>query len=386
MAYFVIKFIGQEGNIVEKPVQAISKEEALSKSGLNERNVESVDLDHLGALRAALTEKRLPTSEQILALVTMASMLETGRTPGRAIGDAVDLKKLDLNQADLAHCEKPSDYFKLLRFDEIAVLLAEAGDKSGYLAESLKRAAEVMRDRMKTKKEFAKPMRKAAINFVVGVLAGIGFPLFGGKMLYEFIIKQKLPITLNPLSHIMMWLNDFYLNFWPMIVGVLIAGFIFRARIWESARTWPLINLLNNRLRCQRGLEFIQTYHLLTSNGFTNPMVLQFLHDRTKGRVRDLYKEALERNVERREIGQVFEGDEWPKIISQNMKGFEHQTLEGRERILQNLSEALTGMYIHYSEKIADTVSVGAMLVLISSIMLFGIGFYVPMVTMRMTM
>jgi type II secretory pathway component PulF len=386
MAYFVIKYIGQEGSIVEKPIQAVSKEDAIAKSGLKARNVESVSLDHLGAIRASLTEKRLPTSEQVLALVTVASMLETGKTPGKAIADAVNLKKLDLTIADLAQCEHPADYFKLLRFDETAIMLAEAGDKAGNLAEALKRAGNVMRDRVKTKKEFAKPMRKAGLNFFVGVGAGIGFPLFGGKMLYEFILKQKLPIVLNPLSHIMMWLNDFYLNFWPLIIVALIAAAFFRNRIWDLARDWPGFSLFNNRIRCQRGLEFIQTYEMLAKSGWTNPQILQFLHDRSKGRTRDLYREALARNVERREIGQVFDEVEWPPIISQNMKGFDAQTLEGRDRILDNLSEALTSMFVHYSEKIADTVSLGAMLVLIASIMLFGIGFYVPMVTMRMTM
>jgi len=108
--------------------------------------------------------------------------------------------------------------------------------------------------------------------------------------------------------------------------------------------------------------------------------------ERSKGRQRVLYEEALERNKEGRELGLVFDSEEWPQIIQQNLKGFEQQNIDGRARILSNLSEALTEMFIQYSEKIATSMSRGAMAVLISSILLFALGFYVPMMTMRMSM
>ena len=85
MAYFVIKFVGPEGGIQSKPVEAVTKEEAISKSGLHKRTIQSVDLDHFGAIRASLTEKRLPQGEQVVALVTISSKLEAGMTPGRSI-------------------------------------------------------------------------------------------------------------------------------------------------------------------------------------------------------------------------------------------------------------------------------------------------------------
>lgn len=386
MAYFVIKYIGQEGSILSKPVEAMTREEAISKSGFQARNIQSVEVDHLGAIRASLTEKRLPLTEQVLALVTIASKLEAGRTPGRSILESVDISKLGMNQADFGGCERASDWLKLMRFDETAILLADAGDKAGNLADSLKRAAAVLRDRMKTKKEFAKPMKTAAINFFVGISAGIGFPIFGGSMLREFLYKQKFPITPTMLSHILMWLEWFYMTYWPVLLGAFCLGFAFRIRVWDGIRRWPFFNLFDDRLRCKRGLEFVQTYRLLTASGFTNPQVLRFMMERSKGRQRLLYEEALERNKEGRELGQVFESEEWPKIIAQNLKGFEQQNIDGRQAILGNLSEALTEMFIQYSEKIANSMARGSMIVLISSILLFALGFYVPMMTMRMTM
>lgn len=386
MAYFVLKYISQEGSVQSKPIEAMTRDEAISKSGFQARNIESVEVDHLGAIKASLTEKRLPLTEQVLALVTIASKLEAGRTPGRAILESVDTTKLGMNQADFGGCERASDYLKLMRFDETAILLADAGDRAGNLSDSLKRAASVLRDRMKTKKEFAKPMKTAAINFFVGSAAGIGFPLFGGSMLREFLYVQKFPITPTVLSHILMWLEWFYMTYWPIMVALLVCAFVFRTRVWDAIRRWPFFKLFDDRLRCKRGLEFTQTYRLLTVSGFTNPQVLRFMLERSKGRQRALYEEALERNKEGRELGQVFENEEWPTIISQNLKGFEEQNPDGRQAILVNLSEALTEMFIQYSEKIANSMARSSMIVLISSILLFALGFYVPMMTMRMTM
>lgn len=386
MAYFVIKFIGPEGIVLSRPIEALTRDEAISKSGFHARNIESVKVDHFGAIRASLTEKRLPQSEQVVSLVTIASKLEAGMTPGRSIIDSVDLKKLGLTPADLAGCEQACDYLKILRFDETAILLADAGYKAGNLADSLKRAASVIRERAKTKKEFAKPMRKAALNFIVGTASGIGFPLFGGSMLDELINKQKLQITKNALSDILLWLQSFYTAVWPMAITLLVIAFIFRARLWRAVRRWPLFNKFDDRLRCKRALEFVQTYQLLTQSGLTNPQVLQFLFERSKGHQRDIYADAMARTAEGRELGAVLESDEWPKIISQNLKGFEKQGLDGRARILTNLCEALTEMFVQYSESISDNLSRLSMLTISCSLMMFALGFYVPMVTMRMVM
>ncbi len=386
MAYYLIKYIGHEGNTLTKPIEAVTRDEAISKSGFQARNIESVEIDHLGAIKAALTEKRLPMTEQVLALVTIASKLEAGKTPGKAILESVDLEKLGMDAADFAGCERASDWLKIMRFDDTAILLADAGDRAGNLADALKRAASVLRDRMKTKKEFAKPMKTAALNFFVGICSGIGFPIFGGRMLEEFLYKQKMPITPTVLSHILMWLEWFYTTYWPIFLAALCATFIFRVRVWEGIRRWPFFNLFDNRQRCKRGLEFIQTYRLLTASGFTNPQVLKFMVERSKGRERVLFEQALEQNKEGRELASIFDNDEWPKIIYQNLKGFDQQAIDGRHTILTNLTDALTQMFVHYSEKIANSMARGSMVVLITSILVFALGFYVPMMTMRISM
>lgn len=386
MAYFVIKYIGQAGNVLRKPIEALTREEAISRSGIPSKIIQGVEVDHIGAVRTALTQKRLPLNEQVLALVTIASKLEAGSTPGKSIMESVDAERIGVSATELGACEIASDYLKTLRFDDTAVLLAEAGVKAGNLADSLKRAAAVIRERVKSKKEFAKPMKAAAINFAVGVGAGIGFPIFGGNMMHSFLADQKLPIQQNMLSHVLMWLSEFYMTSWPIMLVAILAAYSFRRRLWDLVRHWPIFNLFDNRIRCRRGLDFVQTYQLLTESGSTGPQVIRFLLERSNGHTRVLYEECLQLLTEGRELGLAFDGDEWPRIIAQNLKGFEQQTLDNRSRILSNLTEALSEMFVHYSEKIASAMSLGALIVIISSILLFALGFYVPLMTMRMTM
>lgn len=383
MAYFLIKYIGHEGGMQTTSVEAAGRDQAISLSGIPESIVQSVTTDHLGGIRSALFEKRLTKNEQILALVTLASKLESGKTSGKAVLESVDYEKIGVTRAQLEACEMPADYLKTLRFDETAILLAEAGDKAGRLAESLHRAAHVIKQREKSRKEFAKPMKMAAINAVVGTLAGIGFPMFGGGMLHKFIYEQKFPIEPTMLSLLLMWLNDFYSTWWPVVLGLLVVGFIFRSKLWAAVRDWPLCALFNNRTRTKRGLDFIQTYQLLTTSGYTNPQVFKFMLERAKGSQRELFAQALQRLREGRELGSVFDSPEWPRIITQNLAGFEQQTPDGRDRVLTNLADALTEIFTQFSERIAGALSKIAMAVILSSILLFALGFYVPIITMK---
>tara|TARA_R110002124_G_scaffold128157_15_gene288683 strand:+ start:7205 stop:8365 length:1161 start_codon:yes stop_codon:yes gene_type:complete len=384
MAYFIVKYIGQEGNTLKKSVDGSTRDEAISKSGVPKSIILSVTLDHLGGLRSALLETRLPKNEQILALVTLASKMQAGKTVGKAIIEAIDYKKVQVTKEQLESCEIPSDYLKLLKFDETAILLTEAGDRSGKLAESFKKAADIIRSREKTRKEFAKPLRLALINIIAGISAGIGFPIFGGGMLESFEREQNLKITKTSFTHILEALNYFYTNQWFIAVAIIAVIFIFRKPIWTVIRSWPFFQLFDNRLRVQRGLDFIQSYQLLTSSGYTNPMVFKFMMERSSGRQRLMYEVGLnELSSQSRELGDIFQNPEWPKIISQNLQGFEQLAPDGRDQVLTNLNEALTEMFVQYSDKIARIASIASVAVIISSIMIFALGFYVPLMSMN---
>lgn len=386
MAYFLVKYHGQSGDVLSKTVEASSEEQAISNSGLPRAIIKSVQPDMMGAIKKAFSEKRFPLNVQILALVTIASKLEAGKTTGRAVMESLEYESIGVTKQDLEACETPADYFRILRFDDTVVLLAEAGDKAGNIAEALQRAAEVIKSREATRKEFAKPMRSAIINGGAGLLAAIAFPIFGGGMMHKFIYLQKLPIEPNQFSHILMFLRGFYLSSWPYVIVALILGFVFRAKVIEHTRLLPIIRVFTERARCKRGLEFVQTYQMLSKSGYANPQIFRFLAERAEGRSAVIYKNALQRQIEGREFGQVLDDPEWPKIMSQNLVGFESQVPDGREKILKNLAMALSEMFTQHSETIARLMGTMALFSMLGSILSFGLGFMIPMMTMKIQM
>ena len=205
-------------------------------------------------------------------------------------------------------------------------------------------------------------------------------------MLHKFIYEQKFPITPTFASNTLMFLNSFYQGYWPFILAAIAVIFVFRTRVWMAVRDWPFFTLFNNRARVRRGLDFIQSYNLLSASGYTNPQIFKFMMERAKGGQIAIFQQAYERLKEGRELGAVFDNDEWPKIIGQNLSGFEEQGVDARKRVLDNLINALSAIFTDYSERIAALFSRIALIVIMTSILLFALGFYIPMVTVKVSM
>ncbi|WGK63353.1 type II secretion system F family protein (plasmid) [Halopseudomonas sp. SMJS2] len=383
MAYFLIKYLGQSGGLESISAEAETKEQAMQNCGLPLQLIDSVVPDHFGGIKAALLEKKLPLVEQALNLSAISSKLESGKTFAKAIEESIDYKKLGVSSQKLDACAAPKDYLELLRFDDTAILLADAGDKAGRLPESLTRAATSIKEREATRKEFGKAMMQGVMYITLGFLFLIGIPLFAGSTLHDFITVQRIPLTLNNLSHVIMTLYGLYTGYYMVIGAVLVAIYMFRSRIWDMTRTLPLLRFFNERAKIKRGLDFVESYQLLLSSGYTNPQSLRFLHQRSKGKAHLLYAEALDRLEEGNALSRVFENTEWPPILYQNLQGFEEQSPGGRDKVLSNLAGALKEYYLLYSGRISRLCLMTGMTFILVSILLFAVGFYMPLISLN---
>ncbi|MAG65511.1 MAG: secretion protein [Pseudomonadales bacterium] len=383
MAYFLIKYLGQSGGLESISAEAETKEQAMQNCGLPIQLIDSVVPDHFGGIKAALLEKKLPLVEQALNLSAISSKLESGKTFAKAVEESIDYKKLGVTPQKLDACATPKDYLELLRFDETAVLLADAGDKAGRLAESLSRAAASIKDREATRKEFGKAMMQGVMYITMGLLFLIGIPLFAGSTLHDFITVQRIPLTLNNLSKVIMSLYGLYTTYYMVICALLVAIYFFRRRIWELTKTLPLLRFFNERAKIKRGLDFVESYQLLLSSGYTNPQSLRFLHQRSKGKAHRLYADALDRLDEGSALSRVFDNEEWPPILHQNLQGFEEQSPSGRDRVLSNLAGALKEYYLLYSGRISRLCLMAGMAFILFSILLFAVGFYMPLISLN---
>ncbi len=383
MAYFLIKYLGQSGGLESMSAEAETKEQAMQNCGLPIQLIDSVVPDHLGGIKAALLEKRLPLVEQALNLSAISSKLQSGKTFAKAVSESVDYKKLGVSAQKLDACAAPKDYLETLRFDDTAILLADAGDKAGRLPESLTRAAQSIKDREATRKEFGKAMMQGIMYITLGFLFLIGIPLFAGSTLHDFITVQRIPLSLNNLSNVIMSLYALYTGYYMVIIGALVMIYLFKSKIWDMSKNFPLLRFFNERNKIKRGLDFVESYQLLLASGYTNPQSLRFLHQRSKGRAHALYASALDRLEEGNALSKVFENDEWPNILFQNLQGFENQSPSGRDVVLSNLASALKEYYLMYSGRISRLCLMTGMLFILVAIMLFAVGFYMPLISLN---
>lgn len=386
MAYWLIRYIGDSGSIETCPtIVAETREQAIALSGRPRQYIHEVKIDHLGAIKAAF-ERKFPPVEQVLMLSAIGSKVASGKTFGKAIKESVPYQRLGIAYAELDKCETPKEHFEALRFDETAILIADAGDKAGRLAESLFRAAKALQERINAKKEFGKAMQQGLLYSVLGLLFMIGIPLWAGGTLHDFIDVQRIPLKLNGLSQVIMFLHMVYTQYSIFLVA-LVGGFLmFREKIWENIRTLPGFSFINERMKVSRGLNFVTSYQLLLSSGFNNLQSFKFLATRSKGLTHRLYREATERLTEGRQLADVFDSPEWPPILHQNLLGFEEQGPGGRDMILSNLSEALRAYYLQYSARVSRAASLVGFAMMVLTIMMFAIGFYMPIVTLNSAM
>jgi type II secretory pathway component PulF len=380
MAWFRVVYLTQLGGMEVMNVEAEDRDQAMVTAGVPRSTIQQVSIDHLGGIKAQLTEKRLPLIDQALALSALASKLSSGKTIGKAVLESVDVKRLGLSQQHLDSCQSPREYLARLRFDDTAVLLAEAGDKSGQLSESLEKASDAIIERLNAAKEFGKTLKQGIMYSCLGLLFMVGIPLFAGGQLRDFVEVHRIPLLMNEFSHLILFLRGLYTDYALIFLGAAVGGFVFREQLWERARRLPGLRFINERMKVKRALDFVTSYQLLQSSGFPTLLSFKFLLQRSKGRTHRLYEEALRRLEEGRDLADIFNTDEWPPLLNQNLQGFDGQSPEGREKVLENLGKALKTYYIQYSEKISSTASLIGFSMMMLTIIMFAVGFYLPII------
>jgi len=219
MAWFKVSYLTSTGGLEVARIEAESRSQAISKSGISAQIIQSVSPDPLGGIKQSLTEKKLPLIDQALILISMASKISSGKPFNKAIMESLDFKKLGIQPSDLSGCVKPHEYLAKLRFDDSAVLLAEVGDSAGQLPEALNRAAESIRDRVKAAKEFGKSLALGLLYSTLGIASIVVVPIWAGGYLNEMIEVQRLPLRMNVLSNAVVALGAFYAAAWPVFAS-----------------------------------------------------------------------------------------------------------------------------------------------------------------------
>ncbi|MGP0171099.1 type II secretion system F family protein [Pseudomonas sp. NCHU5208] len=383
MAYWQISYFDESGYVRKLPsLKAESREQAIQLSGLSKRTIDQVRVDYFGGIKAALLDRKFPVVDQVVMLSSICSKIESGWPASRAIEESVPYARIGITKAQMDICEKPKDYFTLLRFSDTVVMLAETGDKTGKLSQSLERASRTMLEKLEAEAEY----RKTLIKGLAYTGLGLGFivlvPYIGGTTLTDFIEVQRLPLTLNTTSHIMLALSDFYHAYGIPTLAILGGLYATRDRYWDAVKnSWPILHI-NEQLKITRAINFVSNYQILSFSGFSNQQAFQFLQERSSGRTQKLFLQALERTREGGALSSSLDHEDWPELMKQNLKGFEDANLKDREKILSNLLKALKIHYGQASSKVSRMASVFGFAAMTVAIILMSVGFYLPLVGM----
>lgn len=238
---------------------------------------------------------------------------------------------------------------------------------------------------MKLKKNFQNPHTRCYV-FSPWYFGNDWHAFFAGEKINEFIHVQKLPLKLNQLSELILFLLDFYKSYWMIVLGGIVGCYVYRAKIWQAVKTFPVLSFFNERSKIKRALDFITTYQILFTSGSTSVESLKFIQSRSKGIDTKIYQDAIDIVSTGAGLPAIFNGEFWPPIVLQNMQGFEDQSPDNRTKILNNLAKALKSYYIVYSGKIAKAASTTGFLLLVSSVLTFAIGFYLPLLTISQSL
>lgn len=196
MAHYKIKYLDQNGDKASLTKEADSREQAMSISGIPSAFIISVSEDWLGSLKSQFLEKKIPLIDQSLILVALSSKVSSGKPFGRAVEESVEYEKIGVTKASLDVCQTPKDYLSQLRFDDTAILLAEAGSKSGTLPETLEIASKLITDRLEAEKEFSKILIQGVMYSALGILAMIGMPFLRARKLMNSFTFRSCHLSL----------------------------------------------------------------------------------------------------------------------------------------------------------------------------------------------
>lgn len=162
-----------------------------------------------------------------------------------------------------------ADYPKV--FNNVYVNMVEAGEQSGTLEVVLLRLADFTEAQMKLKSRIKGALTYPIIMAVVGaIMFGVIFTVVIPKITKIFVsMKRAVPLP----TQICMWISDFMLNYWYLVVlGIFLSWYLFNRYISsKSGEAWwhrfqlklpivaPLVSMINVSRFCSTLATLMQS-------------------------------------------------------------------------------------------------------------------------------
>lgn len=382
--FFVIKHKGADGSAKSVSINADSDVSALAKSGISKAHVISVKPDTIKNLLGGLlvSEPKKETQALFLATLSAQIMAKQNYTANltRTLGG---YKDLIYSKEELAATSKLSEVLKVLKFNPLVVTMAEVGEKSGQLGETLREASRSLIYQMKLKEELGKDLRSGMMYIVIGIVMFLIITLGFAPLIKGIMNEKGLRLTVTTPTAIILNTHTFFTVYWPFVVTTLGAIIYWRGLLWKLIRGLPLLRTIWNVQLLTRGIHLLAAYRPLFRSNITSPVAINLIMHGMFGSNREAYKVVSERLGEGLTLSQSLDGADWPSTLRYGMVGFEnaHQTI--KESMLESLTEVMVLQQRINGRKVAKVALIVGMLAAVASILLMVFGAVFPLQQIR---
>lgn len=375
-----IQYATSLGQAALTQVEADNREEALRLSRIPPSKIVKVTQE---SGWRELLDPPPPKTTQIMFLASLSS--------GVAGGKSVDKEFLSLCEGQKAFAPKLpalkaktlcSQRLRLLKFDSLAAVLAETGERAGTVGASLGLAARMLSDNYRLEKQMGKGIRPQLI--LMGIMAIL---LCAVPYLFNDIFAElRLPglgvrITLTPTTHLIFALKAFLDMFWWLVVGILVTLYVLRSKLWKVTRNWPVLRTKNQLNKTQRAVKFLSTYTTLDGAGVSATEMLTRLRDGSKGEDRDVYAHLLGEVQRGRSLSEAFIPAHFPDLMIRCLYGMESLDKAKKADTFSTLQTNLLTQVDILQDSVVNTFKTVAMLVMFTVLIIVLTGIYFPLMT-----
>lgn len=361
---FHFKGYDSSGAISTQSVEARNSEEAaLLNPFAPRRRISGPSRSVAGNLVSEMTKARLSQDQQAVILAQLGGAIESGQSANKTL---IRLMAEDRNlKKQIPKVERMtlvSERLEALEFDFQAVLMAQIGERTNTLGPSLLDANETLLWRRDVLAELRKGLLGRLFMIVFAVAMLLGMSMFMAHMTSQFTEGTNgLKMEINPGLQIMLSINAIVTAYWWAFVAVGLLIVSFRKRLLALIDQFPVLSVLSEYLKLQRGMRFLTAYKPLFDVGVPITAALEQLIRASRGSDKRIYSAMLDRMRRiNAPLSRLIDRSEMPKILRQGFRGFEDKETGVQERVMSTqlrLLQAQTRMTLGRIKVVLMTLS-----------------------------
>ncbi|MEZ5504721.1 MAG: type II secretion system F family protein [Gammaproteobacteria bacterium] len=377
---YVVQYLDATGNAVSLKIEANTREEARWISRIPERRILSVREDLVGRLAFAIEPPGPDQKNQAVFLQSLSSALSTGKTANQAVHQMLEKSTwIKYKKDQLGECETLSDYLALFRFNQFAVLMARAAEKTGQFSQALRTAARFLLDKEKIKSEVSSEFRTGVIYIVLGLAFFFCVPAFLSNSLESLLKGNGGIVVPNNFTNFLMFTGYLTKQFWWVPFVVLAIVFFYRAVVWRILKRLPFFSVVEAKNKLDRSTEFLSVYEMLHKAGFVDADIIAEMIRASYGYRKNIYQKIYAHLAKSEDLGQALDEEDWDQTVRDGMAVLHEIDADQQQYVLDAMKETLHLQNVHVARQISKILGrIGFFLMMFAAIAAV-LGFYLPL-------